>query len=372
MIELRGVNKTYPGGQVAVTDLSLDIDRGAITVLVGPSGCGKTTTMRMINRMVEPTAGTVLVDGEDVSTRKASDLRRSMGYVMQSSGLLPHRTVLDNIATVPRLNGVSRKDARARASELLDVVGLAADLGRRYPAQLSGGQQQRVGVARALAADPPILLMDEPFSAVDPVVRQELQEELLRLQRDLAKTIVFVTHDIDEATILGDKVAVLNIGGVLAQYATPEEILRAPVSDFVAGFVGRDRGFRHLSFQEGGGVRIHPVETIEVDRLGDPAAGAGAPWTLAVDGDGRPQGWVPQNRRDAIRTVTDLVPGGSLYRRGDTLRRALDAALSAPSGLGVTVDDDGRAVGVVRAGEILELIEDARVARGRANHDTAV
>jgi osmoprotectant transport system ATP-binding protein len=372
MIELRGVNKTYPGGQVAVGKLSLDIDRGAITVLVGPSGCGKTTTMRMINRMVEPTAGTVLVDGEDVSTRKASDLRRSMGYVMQSSGLLPHRTVLDNIATVPRLNGVPRKDARARAVELLDVVGLASDLGRRYPAQLSGGQQQRVGVARALAADPPILLMDEPFSAVDPVVRQELQEELLRLQRDLAKTIVFVTHDIDEATILGDKVAVLNIGGVLAQYATPEEILRAPVSDFVAGFVGRDRGFRHLSFQEGEGVRIHPVETIGVDRLGDPAAGAGSPWILAVDEEGRPHGWVPQNRRGSIRSVSDLVPGGSLYRRGDTLRRALDAALSAPSGLGVAVDDEGRAVGVVRAGEILELIEDARVARGRANYNTAV
>jgi osmoprotectant transport system ATP-binding protein len=372
MIELRGVTKTYPGGQTAVNNLSLDIDRGAITVLVGPSGCGKTTTMRMINRMVEPTSGAVLVDGEDIAGRKASDLRRSMGYVMQSSGLLPHRTVLDNIATVPRLNGVPRKDARARASELLEVVGLAPDLGRRYPAQLSGGQQQRVGVARALAADPPILLMDEPFSAVDPVVRQELQEELLRLQRDLAKTIVFVTHDIDEATILGDKVAVLNIGGVLAQYATPEEILRAPVSDFVAGFVGRDRGFRHLSFQEGEGVRIHPVETIDVDRLGDPGAAVTSPWTLAVDSGGRPQGWVPQNQRSAIRSVADLVPGGSLYRRGDTLRRALDAALSAPSGLGVAVDDDGRVVGAVRAGEILELIEDARVNRGRANYNTAV
>ena len=372
MIELRGVTKTYPGGQTAVNNLSLDIDRGAITVLVGPSGCGKTTTMRMINRMVEPTSGAVLVDGEDIADRKASDLRRSMGYVMQSSGLLPHRTVLDNIATVPRLNGVARKDARVRATELLEVVGLAPDLGRRYPAQLSGGQQQRVGVARALAADPPILLMDEPFSAVDPVVRQELQEELLRLQRDLAKTIVFVTHDIDEATILGDKVAVLNIGGVLAQYATPEEILRAPVSDFVAGFVGRDRGFRHLSFQEGEGVRIHPIQTIEVDRLGDPGAAVTSPWTLAVDAGGRPQGWVPQNRRSTIRSGADLVPGGSLYRRGDTLRRALDAALSAPSGLGVAVDDEGRVVGAVRAGEILELIEDARVDRGRANYNTAV
>ena len=372
MIQFRNVTKTYDGGRPAVDDLSMDIDRGKITVFVGPSGCGKTTSLRMINRMVEPTSGSILLDGQDVSRQKAAELRRSMGYVMQSSGLLPHRSVLDNIATVPRLNGVGKTEARRRAQELLDVVGLAPELGRRYPGQLSGGQQQRVGVARALAADPPVLLMDEPFSAVDPVVRAELQEELLRLQRDLAKTIVFVTHDIDEATILGDKVAVFAVGGRLAQFAAPEEILRAPVDDFVAGFVGRDRGFRHLSFQEGDRVTIHPIETIEVDRLADPTVSVLSPWTLLVDAEGRPHGWVPQARRGSITRQAEAVPGGSLYTRGDTLRRALDAALSSPSGLGVTVDDDGRAVGVVRATEILELIEVARLDRGRADHNTAV
>jgi osmoprotectant transport system ATP-binding protein len=372
MIEFLDVTKTYDAGRPAVDHLDLSIDRGRITVFVGPSGCGKTTSLRMINRMVEPTSGTILLDGQDVSRRKAAELRRSMGYVMQSSGLMPHRSVLDNIATVPRLNGVGKAEARKRAQELLDVVGLASELGPRYPGQLSGGQQQRVGVARALAADPPVLLMDEPFSAVDPVVRAELQEELLRLQRDLAKTIVFVTHDIDEATILGDKVAVFAVGGRLAQFAAPEEILRAPVDDFVAGFVGRDRGFRHLSFQEGDAVTVRPVETIDVVSLADPTVSVRSPWALLVDGDGRPHGWVPQATRGSILQQADAVPGGSLYRRGDTLRRALDAALSSPSGLGVTVDDDGRAVGVVRAAEILDLIEAARLQRGRAEHNTAV
>ena len=372
MIQFRNVSKNYGGGTAAVENLSMDIDRGTITVLVGPSGCGKTTSLRMINRMVEPTSGTILVDGQDIGGQRASELRRSMGYVMQSSGLLPHRTVLDNIMTVPRLNGVARTAARKRAAELLDVVGLAPALGKRYPGQLSGGQQQRVGVARALAADPPVLLMDEPFSAVDPVVRHELQEELLRLQRDLAKTIVFVTHDIDEATILGDKVAVFATGGRLAQYAAPEEILRAPVDDFVAGFVGRDRGFRRLSFQDGGGVQVHPIETVRVSRLADPSVSVDSSWTLAVDDDGRPQGWVPRAMQDTVRSAQDLVPGGSLYRRGDSLRRALDAALSAPSGLGVTVDDDGRVLGVVQAAEVLELIEEARLDRGRTDHNTAV
>ncbi|NJC23057.1 osmoprotectant transport system ATP-binding protein [Arthrobacter pigmenti] len=372
MIRFENVTKQYAGGVAAVESLSMDIDRGAITVFVGPSGCGKTTSLRMINRMVEPTSGSIVVDGQDVGQQKAAELRRSMGYVMQSSGLLPHRSVIDNIATVPRLNGVPKADARRRASELLDVVGLASALGKRYPSQLSGGQQQRVGVARALAANPPILLMDEPFSAVDPVVRHELQEELLRLQRDLAKTIVFVTHDIDEATVLGDKVAVFATGGRLAQYAAPEEILRAPVDDFVAGFVGRDRGFRRLSFQEGDNVAVHPVETVRVSRLADPNVDVGSSWTLAVDDDGRPHGWVPRATRQNIRSLADVVPGGSLYRKGDSLRRALDAALSAPSGLGVTVDDDGRVLGVVRSAEVLELIEDARLDRGRADHDTAV
>jgi len=243
VITFDNVQKQYPDGTVAVDGLSLEVPTGTLTVLVGPSGCGKTTSLRMINRMVDPTAGRVLVNGEDVRSQDPQTLRRGIGYVIQHAGLFPHRTVVDNVATVPRLMGASRKQARATAMEVLHRVGLGDELARRYPAQLSGGQQQRVGVARALAADPPILLMDEPFSAVDPVVRKELQQELLRLQSVLAKTIVLVTHDIDEAITLGDRVAVLRPGGVLAQYATPEELLGDPADDFVAGFLGVDRGF---------------------------------------------------------------------------------------------------------------------------------
>ncbi|MCC3281105.1 ABC transporter ATP-binding protein [Arthrobacter caoxuetaonis] len=373
MIRFRGVTKSYPDSDSpAVDNLSLDIAKGAITVFVGPSGCGKTTSLRMINRMVEPTSGTIHIDGRNAADSPSSELRRSMGYVMQSSGLLPHRTVIDNIATVPRLNGVSRRQARARAADLLDVVGLSAAMGKRYPAQLSGGQQQRVGVARALAADPPVLLMDEPFSAVDPVVRAELQQELLRLQRDLAKTIVFVTHDIDEATILGDTVAVFAVGGRLAQFDTPEGVLRAPVDDFVAGFVGRDRGFRHLGFQAGNSVAVHPVQMLDPVELGDHSVPVREGWALAVDDGGRPLGWVPASGRPAVTSPADVVPGGSLHRRGDSLRSALDAALSSPSGMGVVVDGEGRAIGVVRAGEIFDLIEQARLRRGMALHGSAV
>ena len=248
MITFDGVTKRYPDGTVAVDGLDLEIPAGRITVLVGPSGCGKTTTLRMINRMVEPTAGTVTVDGRDVRGVDPPTLRRGIGYVIQQAGLFPHRTVVDNIATVPYLLGWDKKKARARAYELMERVGLDPALARRYPAQLSGGQQQRVGVARALAADPPILLMDEPFSAVDPIVRAGLQEEFLRLQRELEKTIVFVTHDIDEAVKLGHRIAVFRVGGVLAQYATPDELLDRPADDFVADFLGGERGIRRLRF----------------------------------------------------------------------------------------------------------------------------
>ncbi len=375
MVEFNGVSKVYPG-QAAVENLSLSVGTGKITVFVGPSGCGKTTSLRMINRMVEPTSGTITVGGRDVSTIPAPELRRSMGYVMQQAGLLPHRTVLDNIATVLRLNKVPRAQARNRSLELLETVGLPASMARRYPNQLSGGQQQRVGVARALAADPPVLLMDEPFSAVDPVVRAELQQELLRLQRELAKTIIFVTHDIDEATVLGDRVAVFASGGRVAQYAPPEEILRAPVDDFVANFVGRDRGFRHLQFSSGGSVPVHPAP---LDAGADPgipsasAAGAASGWTLSVDADRRPLGWRAPAANPPHATLgaggtpaaqtPDLIPGGSLFREGDTLRNALDAALSSPSGLGVAVDGAGRVTGVVHAAEVLAAIEAAREGR---------
>ena len=246
MIGFENVRKEYPGGTLAVEDLTLEIASHEAVALVGTSGSGKTTLMRMINRMVDPTAGRVTIDGEDVAAMDPVALRRSIGYVMQASGLLPHRTVLDNITTVPVLRGTAKGEARERARTLMDTVGLDPDLADRYPAQLSGGQQQRVGVARGLAADPNILLMDEPFGAVDPIVRDELQGELQRLQRELRKTIVFVTHDIDEAFRIGDRVVILRPGGRIAQVGTPQEILADPADDFVASFVGADRGARTL------------------------------------------------------------------------------------------------------------------------------
>ena len=246
MIGFENVRKEYPGGTLAVEDFTLEVASHEAVALVGTSGSGKTTLMRMINRMVDPTSGRVTIDGEDVAGMDPVALRRSIGYVMQASGLLPHRTVLDNITTVPVLRGTAKGEARERARELMDTVGLDPELASRYPAQLSGGQQQRVGVARGLAADPNILLMDEPFGAVDPIVREELQSELQRLQRELRKTIVFVTHDIDEAFRIGDRVVILRPGGRIAQVGTPQEILADPADDFVASFVGADRGTRTL------------------------------------------------------------------------------------------------------------------------------
>ncbi|MEU5694195.1 ABC transporter ATP-binding protein [Actinosynnema sp. NPDC020468] len=343
MIEFRDVTKRYDDGTTAVNGLDLTVEAGTITVFVGPSGCGKTTSLRMVNRMIDPTSGTVLVDGKDVLKVDPPTLRRGIGYVIQQAGLFPHRTVLDNVATVPLLSGWDKRRARSRAAELLELVGLPTELGRRYPAQLSGGQQQRVGVARALAADPPVLLMDEPFSAVDPVVREGLQDELLRLQAELDKTIVFVTHDIDEAVRIGEKVAVFREGGILAQYAPPAELLTRPADDFVASFVGKDRGYRSLSFVDATGVEITKEPT--ADEGGDG-------WRLVVDGDRRPQGWRAPDGAE--------VPGGSLYEVGGPVRGALDAALSSPSGLGVVVDAEGRYAGVVRAHQVIDVIESRR------------
>lgn len=256
MIEFRNVTKRFPDGTLAVDDFSLTIPSRKTTVFVGSSGCGKTTMLRMINRMIDPTSGTIEIDGEDTALLAPVKLRRRIGYVMQNSGLLPHRRVIDNIATVPLLTGVPKRDAHARALELLDIVGLDRNLADRYPAQLSGGQQQRVGVARGLAADPNILLMDEPFGAVDPLVRSDLQRELIRLQRELDKTVVFVTHDIDEAFLLGDQVVILRKGGIIAQKGSPAEILSSPVDDFVADFIGADRGKRALRIQQQAGRSI--------------------------------------------------------------------------------------------------------------------
>ncbi len=363
VIEFRGVTKRFSDGTVAVDDLELVAQAGQITVFVGPSGCGKTTSLRMVNRMIEPTSGTVIVGDRDVMSGDPAQLRRGIGYVIQQAGLFPHRTVLDNIATVPLLVGRPRRRARERAAELMDLVGLAPELAPRYPAQLSGGQQQRVGVARALAADPPVLLMDEPFSAVDPVVRESLQDELLRLQSELGKTIVFVTHDIDEAIKLGDRVAVFRTGGTLAQYDEPGVLLSRPADSFVAHFVGRDRGYRRLGFLSCRGLPIGELATVAVGAQG-PSQG----WVLVVDGERRPLGWLDGNtaRGRTVGTL-DLVPGGSLYDTGaGSLRSALDAALSAPSGQGVAVDGDGRVVGSVCADDVL------RVLTGEGHHEATV
>lgn len=264
MIEFEGVTKVYPGGSVAVADFSLRVASHHTVALVGSSGCGKTTLLRMVNRMVEPTSGTVLIDGQDVQHIPPVTLRRSIGYVLQNGGLLPHRTIVDNIATVPILQGTSRTTAHTAALELMEHVGLDVALAKRYPPQLSGGQQQRVGVARALAADPNILLMDEPFGAVDPIVRRELQDELLRLQKDLNKTILFITHDIDEAFRLGEEVVVLRERAQIAQHDTPAAILAHPADEFVRTFVGADRADRTLTMQHVGD------RTIAVDSNGMP------------------------------------------------------------------------------------------------------
>jgi osmoprotectant transport system ATP-binding protein len=356
LITFESVTKRYPGGTVAVDDLNLEIPDGRTMVLVGPSGCGKTTTLRMINRLIEPSEGRILLDGRDIAQTEASRLRRGIGYVIQQTGLFPHRTIEDNIATVPLLNGWPKAKARGRARELMDLVGLDAAMARRYPYQLSGGQQQRVGVGRALAADPPVLLMDEPFSAVDPIVRASLQDELIRLQAELHKTVVLVTHDVEEAIKVGDQVAVFYPHGKIAQIDTPEHLLGSPVEDYVENFLGFDRGIRRLGFfpaaalDLGTGTVLSEDATIEQARRA--AKRAGESWVLVTDEHRLPRGWaaLPElETRDGQQTLRQLTlaPYGHTFRAGqDSLRAALDATLLSPTGLAVGVDDQGRVVGI--------------------------
>ncbi|MCX4511306.1 ABC transporter ATP-binding protein [Streptomyces sp. NBC_01619] len=348
MIRFDAVDKRFPNGTTAVSRLTMEMPEGGITVLVGSSGCGKTTTLRMINRMVEPTSGTIHVGGTDIRSQDAAELRRSIGYVIQQAGLFPHRTILDNVATVPLLLGWGRRKARARAAELLETVGLAADTGRRYPHQLSGGQQQRVGVARALAADPPVLLMDEPFGAVDPVVRTQLQDELLRLQRELNKTIVFVTHDVDEAVRLGDRIAVFRTGGHLVQYAEPAELLARPADGFVADFLGAERGLKLLSLSTLAGV---PQAT----------APEGGRWRLVLDGSRSPLGWRDNDATDDA----PLLPVRAL-RDTDSLLAALDESVASPTGVVARVDADGVLTGVSSRDDIHDHAAAAHRAAGTA------
>ena len=373
MIEFDDVTKTYADGTTAVDHLSLRVETGAITVFVGPSGCGKTTSMRMINRMITPTSGAVRVDGRDIADLDVVKLRRGIGYVIQSAGLLPHRTVLDNVATVPVLNGVSRRAARA-AAEVLERVGLDPSLGSRYPAQLSGGQQQRVGVARALAADPPILLMDEPFSAVDPVVRADLQAELQRLQAELHKTVVFVTHDIDEAVKLGDRVAVFGRGGVLQQYDEPQRPARRPGDRFRRGLRRSRPRLPRLSFRSADEVPLHDLPTATPAGLADLDLSPGQ-WVLVIDESGVPKGWIDAAGVARFRTGADVAAataaGGSLFRVGGDLRQALDAAISSPSGVGVAVNGDGAVAGGIDPESVLKALAEQRAAEQRASKNRA-
>ena len=359
------VTKRYPGtgkgNPGAVEDLSLEVPAGKVCVLVGPSGCGKTTSLKMVNRLIEPTSGRILIGDTDVMQRDVIELRRGIGYVIQQIGLFPHQTVGENVTTVPRLLGWDEAKRRARARELLELVGLdPARYADRYPAALSGGERQRVGVARALAADPPVLLMDEPFGAVDPIVRERLQNELLRLQERLAKTILFVTHDIDEAIKMGDLVAVLQVGGHLAQFATPAEILANPASEFVARFVGADRGLKRLALSRVGDVQLQPVVTAPVGTdaadarrraLADPF-----PYLLVVDDADRPVGWLDQGSIPTSGALDGAAatPASPVFDRWTTLKDAFSMLLATDVQAGIVVGDRGEVRGLVTADMITE------------------
>ncbi len=346
MIRLQGVGKTYADGTVAVQELDLNVPRGSIVTLVGPSGCGKSTTLKMINRLIEPTTGRIELDGEDVTHINAVQLRRRIGYVIQQIGLFPHQTIRSNVATLPKLLGWDKKRTRSRADELLDTMGLDPETyGDRYPHQLSGGQRQRVGVARALAADPDVLLMDEPFGAVDPVVRGRLQDQFLAIQDSLAKTVVLVTHDIEEAVRLGDRVAVFEPGGRLAQYDTPSRVLGAPADDFVAEFVGADRGLRRLA--------VTSIDLLDLERppvirtsgtLTDARAqldAAAARWAIVVDDQGRLRGWIGTDECQGTGAVADRAERMDAWVDHDaSLKDALSTMLQWDAGWVAVLDGD--------------------------------
>ncbi len=361
-IRLEAVSKTFPGSsRPAVGSLDLTMPEGAITVLVGPSGCGKTTTLKMINRLIEPTGGRLFVLGTEIRDLPAHELRRQIGYVIQQIGLFPHKTIAENIATVPRLLGWDKVRTRARVEELTALVSLHPELLDRYPSALSGGQQQRVGVARALAADPPILLMDEPYSAVDPIVRGHLQDELLSLQDEVRKTIVLVTHDIDEAIKLGDQIALLNIGGVLEQVAPPEEMLRDPANDFVAGFLGQERGLKRLGLLTVSDAQLVEGPIVAADAGAEDArrvmADHGVDWVGVVDEE-RLLGWVAaENLNGASVGDADLRPFAASVTPHAALREALDVIVGAQTRVAVVTDDDEHYLGMLTIDQVAGGLE---------------
>ncbi|MFD4651550.1 ABC transporter ATP-binding protein [Streptomyces sp. NPDC057889] len=367
MIRFEHVTKRYADGTTAVDDLSFEVNEGELVTLVGPSGCGKTTTMKMVNRLIEPSEGRILLDGDDISGIDPVQLRRRIGYVIQQVGLFPHKTVLDNTATVPHLLGAKRAKARERAAELLDLVGLdPRTFGHRYPDQLSGGQRQRVGVARALAADPPVLLMDEPFGAVDPVVREHLQNEFLRLQQAVRKTVLFVTHDIEEAVRLGDRIAVYGQGRI-EQFDTPSTVLGAPATEYVADFVGADRGLKRLS--------VTPIEESDLEQppvvhLDDPLpAKLDAPWAVVLDGDNNLHGWISAEHarvhsgtvREHARRMEAWLPVGA------SLKQAFATMLQHDAGWIAVIDEhgEGRFLGVLTPARLHEALRRSTAADAR-------
>jgi osmoprotectant transport system ATP-binding protein len=353
-LEFRAATKRYPGqDEPAVDQLSLEVPAGEICVLVGPSGCGKTTAMRMVNRMIDITDGDIVLDGRSVKERKPAELRREIGYAIQQIGLFPHLTIADNIATVPKLLGWPKDRIRARVDELLELVQLdPAETRDRYPAQLSGGQRQRIGVARALAVDPPLMLMDEPFGAIDPINREKLQNEFLRLQHEIRKTIVFVTHDIDEAIKMGDRIAILRKGGKLAQYAPPAELLMYPADPFVEDFVGSDRALKRLALQR---VRDIDLWKPPLVRVGEPVAEARAmvedsdlPYPRLVDDQQRPIGWISERALAGERVENVLRSEAKpVVELDDVLRDALSDLLQNEAQYGAVVDAHGHVAGVL-------------------------
>ena len=376
MIRLENLTKVFPGQEApAVDDLSLEIPEGEIVVFVGPSGCGKTTTMKMINRIIEPTSGRIFLQGDDVTKVNGDKLRRRIGYVIQQIGLFPHMTIADNIATVPKMLGWDKKRISDRVDELLETVSMDVSYRERYPKELSGGQRQRIGVARAMAADPPVLLMDEPFGAIDPITRERLQNEFLRLQAEIKKTIVFVTHDIDEAIKMGDRIAILRTQSKIAQYDTPERILTDPADEFVEDFIGTGASIKRLSLS-----RVRDIETADWpvallsegrDAVRELLRKSGKDYVLLLDDRRRPRRWVSG---DALAVGGDLDEAGwpavAIVEEGASLYSVLDTMITSYKGSAIVVNGEGRYEGVVDFDTVLEAVNAMRPAEGESLQDS--